>query len=363
MVNSIDNSKRDSIATQLANLTAMQELLITYGSAILKIHQLKSYEDILRKTVSDDKNSLNVLDSVILKFGVKPEPTDAVRDLALNSVDLIQQDKLGALEYISEYILTKQRQILICGLLQKAAQVADPDIATTLEPLTAVLSENTSHVNQLSGVFNAIGTLHLTGEEPRTGIWEQIKDTVATVSDATANFAASLSSKPNVIDVIKADHVKVNTLLGELESAKDPKRREEFFGQIFKDFAAHSAAEEKVFYPRIQHILGLNELVKDARREHDAVKSELSDIRKLEAGTQAFMNRVTKMKEKIQHHVKEEENFIFPLVEAAFSASQLEKLGDDFCAAKAEVVYDDAERVIKQRSTPPIVYSTPSDIR
>ena len=47
----------------------------------------------------------------------------------------------------------------------------------------------------------------------------------------------------------------------------------------------------------------------------------------IDANSYAFMSKVNELKEKVEHHVKEEENEMFPLAENNMSGEELDRLG------------------------------------
>ena len=69
------------------------------------------------------------------------------------------------------------------------------------------------------------------------------------------------------------------------------------------------------------------DVVGEAYEEHAVAKYALSRLLDAKPGDETFKARVTTLKELILHHVEEEEEELFPKVEKALSAEQLNELG------------------------------------
>lgn len=113
----------------------------------------------------------------------------------------------------------------------------------------------------------------------------------------------------NVVELIKADHRKVEELFAQYESNHD----EEVAAEIVKELHAHAAAEESIVYP-VMEAQGAeaNELEDHAQREHDKIKEALSHV---EAATDDKSTHMAKLKEVVEHHVKDEEDEFLPAFE------------------------------------------------
>jgi len=74
MAVTLDDTKRNAIASKLADMKAIQELLISAEQQLMsEINDDESRKDIQKMLDSDQKN-LGVLDTVIVQYGVKGQP-------------------------------------------------------------------------------------------------------------------------------------------------------------------------------------------------------------------------------------------------------------------------------------------------
>ena len=131
--------------------------------------------------------------------------------------------------------------------------------------------------------------------------------------------------------ILKKDHRVVSGLMMTLEMT--PKfsgmARKSLFNQIRADLMVHTQVEEEIFYPAIRNLAfgGESGKVDEAYREHQTVKDLLNQMSNMDATSDEFDRKLMELKENIQHHVEEEENEMFPLVNSRMSDERLEDIG------------------------------------
>jgi hemerythrin-like domain-containing protein len=132
----------------------------------------------------------------------------------------------------------------------------------------------------------------------------------------------------NAMDLLKADHEVVEGLFREVE-ATDRGGHADLFVQIKTELEAHAHIEETHFYPAIQEDGSdeLVELVSDALKEHEQAKAFLGELSVAAVNSDGFEGLLAKLIEDVRHHVQEEENEMFPLVESEFDEGSLDELG------------------------------------
>jgi hemerythrin superfamily protein len=125
--------------------------------------------------------------------------------------------------------------------------------------------------------------------------------------------------------LLEQQHRKVEGIFAKLEDkADDAHAKQALVQELANDLAAHMTIEQELFYPAVRAIDAT--LVAESLEEH--ALAELGLRRLLAARAEdAFKARVTALKELIQHHVKEEEETLFPEVGKAIEADKLEQLG------------------------------------
>jgi iron-sulfur cluster repair protein YtfE (RIC family) len=96
--------------------------------------------------------------------------------------------------------------------------------------------------------------------------------------------------------------------------------------EVATELAAHMVCEETIFYPAIQE--AKPDLVWESYEEHAVAQLELKRLLLTDGDDPRFKARAVALSELIRHHVEEEEETLFPLVEKHFEASMLDDLGE-----------------------------------
>jgi hemerythrin superfamily protein len=127
--------------------------------------------------------------------------------------------------------------------------------------------------------------------------------------------------------LLRKQHAEVKTLFGNFKSADGDEQRLELFEQIADALAAHCVIEEKLFYPSV-YVGPLKELLQEAVEEHLAAKRLIADLLDLEPEDEQFDAKMTLLEEEIEHHVRQEEDQLFPKVKKTFALEDLSALGE-----------------------------------
>ena len=158
---------------------------------------------------------------------------------------------------------------------------------------------------------------------------EREKGALATLVDKAADVVTSImpSGRRNAIDLLKDDHERVQSLFDQVKSSDD-KRHPALFEKIKKELDLHAHIEETIFYPKLKADgdKDLVDIVLEGIEEHRQAKMFLREIDALNADSSKFEPKLKVLMEDIEHHVKEEEGEMFPLVEDQFNADVLDDL-------------------------------------
>lgn len=140
----------------------------------------------------------------------------------------------------------------------------------------------------------------------------------------------------DAIALLKNDHRTVEKLFKDFEDAKGEGRKEKLARRICLELSVHTKIEEEIFYPACEGKIDGDQL-KEAYVEHDAAKLLMAEI---EAGNgesdEFFDAKVQVLSEQIEHHVKEEEDELFPEVRKA--DIDLTALGEQLADRKKELM-------------------------
>ncbi|MGH8002167.1 MAG: hemerythrin domain-containing protein, partial [Brasilonema sp.] len=245
MVATLDDTKRSAIAIKLADLKALQQLLIENEEQLIKKVSDQEIADRLRKFLEDDRKNLGVLETVIGQYGIQAEPEKTITEMIKKVRELQQGSELTLYDKVFQHELLKHQQVMTGLTVHKAAQKVGADVMLAIGPLNTINFENRAHQEQLKGILEILGVRELTGQDADQGIWARVQDAMAAVGGVFGSAVTQNTDKKdmNIQDAIRLDHGKVNTLFTELLASNDPQKIQEFFGQIYKDLSAHAEAE------------------------------------------------------------------------------------------------------------------------
>jgi hemerythrin superfamily protein len=141
----------------------------------------------------------------------------------------------------------------------------------------------------------------------------------------------------DAIELLKADHRKVQDLFQKYENTSDQKTKQQIAAQVFTELEAHAQLEETVFYPAFAQEADQEgkQLVEEARQEHQTVKDLIAELRDLD-DHEEFAAKFQELMENVEHHVQEEEHEMFPKAEEELEA-QLEDLRDEMQELKQQL--------------------------
>lgn len=126
---------------------------------------------------------------------------------------------------------------------------------------------------------------------------------------------------PNGIDLIIADHERVDALFTEFAETGEPT----LVGRIVDALAAHDQAEHSALYPLAGHVLGDAGLIERSAAAHSGVKQLVDRLTQLEGAP--LTEAVADLAEAVRLHVQDEERTLLPALATACSPAQLEGLG------------------------------------
>jgi hemerythrin superfamily protein len=148
---------------------------------------------------------------------------------------------------------------------------------------------------------------------------------------------AKKAKKQDAIELLKRDHADVKKAFKDFEKAKykDPNACKEFVASICNAIEMHAKVEEEIFYPAVRAKIRHDDLMNEAQVEHNSAKQLIAEISKLSGDDPMLKAHAQVLAEYIQHHVREEENEMFPKVKRA--KLDLEGLAEQMLARKDEL--------------------------
>src|SRR4028119_658624 len=331
MVLTLDDTKRLAIAAKLADMKALQNLLINNEQQFIQ----NCTDDIrkpLQAMLEDDQKNMGVLDTVIVQYGIPSKPKESTQKIIEQVQKLMKGSELTLFEKVSQHELLKHKQTMAGLLIHKAAQVVGADIEAAITPLNTVNVENRAHQEQLKGILEILGVRELTGKDPDQGVWARVQDAMAAMTGIIGGAVTRTKDEMNITEIISMDHRKTDTLFMEIASTDDPQKLQEFFGQLYKDLSVHAEAEEQIVYPAVRSYYGNTQELFD---EQAQMKQMLAQIKALNPTSSDFKAQIKQLQTVVQDHVKEEENDMFPQIRRHLSEAQMEQMATQFKEAKS----------------------------
>lgn len=135
--------------------------------------------------------------------------------------------------------------------------------------------------------------------------------------------------------LLRADHKLVNDLFDQFESSRSSAKKQALALEICKELTVHAQIEEEIFYPAVQVALKDKTLVPEAKVEHETLKYLIEQIEGESPDSELWEAKVKVLSEYVKHHVKEEQNELFPKVKA--SKLDLIELGAQLAERKEEL--------------------------
>lgn len=145
----------------------------------------------------------------------------------------------------------------------------------------------------------------------------------------------------NAIELLKADHERVKTLLGQLSESTERgvKKRTDLLNKLEMELSIHTRMEEEILYPAFKEAGKKEEDVMyyEAKEEHRTVDSlVLPDLKTTDPATPEFTGRVKVVKELLEHHIEEEEAEMFPKAKKLLGNAKLDELGEQMEIMKSQ---------------------------
>jgi hypothetical protein len=144
-------------------------------------------------------------------------------------------------------------------------------------------------------------------------------------------------SRNDAIALLKADHRQVEEWFEQFEKARDDNKRQTLATQICNALKVHTQIEEEIFYPAFLEATDDKDTHHEAEIEHEGATKLIAEIEDSSPDDDYFQSKVKVLSEMIKHHVKEEERSGGMFSEARDSDMDLDALGEQLAARKAEL--------------------------
>ena len=145
------------------------------------------------------------------------------------------------------------------------------------------------------------------------------------------------AASPNAFELLEQDHREVEEWFDEYDEVKADDKKRELAEKICMALKVHAQIEEEIFYPQAREVTSDNDLIDEAVVEHATVKNNLiGEIEAMEVGEELYDAKLRVLGEMVKHHIREEEEELFPELEAA--QMDLDAVGKEIAERKEELM-------------------------
>jgi len=136
------------------------------------------------------------------------------------------------------------------------------------------------------------------------------KDTTMTIADKKSPGKSTKAK--DATTMLRADHKLVSGLFEKYEKAHATTEKKRLVALICTELSVHAQVEEEIFYPAVKAALKDKLLVPEAVVEHASLKALIAEVEGVEPDGEMFDAKIKVLGEYVKHHVKEEQNEMFP---------------------------------------------------
>lgn len=147
---------------------------------------------------------------------------------------------------------------------------------------------------------------------------------------------------PDVVDLIKAQHRLIDSLLDQAEEAEGAERIA-VLRKVSDLLKPHSEAEESFVYPSIrEHDSSEADEVKDGTAEHHHIEGVMEELLAEDPDGPGWDGKLAALIGELRHHVEEEEEDLLPVLSEKASDAERAELGARFAEATGSTAEETA---------------------
>lgn len=155
----------------------------------------------------------------------------------------------------------------------------------------------------------------------------------AGIKGAAKQAKTALKGQTGIFDTLAKEHGLVSSLMNQVREG-DVETRRQLFPKIRAELISHAHAEEEEFYSVLLGYEETREIALHSMDEHEEIERLVDEIDSVEVESEAWMRAFEQMRERVEQHVQEEENELFPLARDALERAELAELDDRFMHEK-----------------------------
>lgn len=130
---------------------------------------------------------------------------------------------------------------------------------------------------------------------------------------------------------LEADHDTQRSLFKKAaETEGDTEERRELWRKIKIELEAHASAEEQTFYAELMSRPDGSDKARHSVAEHKEAADLIEEIDDTSMSSPGWLQRLKHLQERVEHHVDEEEDEVFPLAKKLIASDRAEALVGEF---------------------------------
>jgi len=135
----------------------------------------------------------------------------------------------------------------------------------------------------------------------------------------------------NIYEAIRNDHDIQRNLLDKLvDTSGDTKTRSDLFKELRKELTLHANAEERHFYKPLIPTDMMQDHARHGIAEHHEIDELIEALENTEMDSSAWLKVAKDLKEKVEHHLEDEEHTFFQLSGKVFDNNQKKELATKY---------------------------------
>ena len=185
MAATLDATKKNAIARKLADMKALQNLMISNEEKLLSAcTDNNKVTESLNDMLKDDRKSLDAINDAITDLEMASDPSDTVTNMIDTIEGIMSGNHLDLYEKFLQHEGLKHQLVMTGLLVHKAAQATDGILQKVIDPINKVNFRNRAHQEQLKGAIYLYGVHQLVGTDPDDGVWAAAEDAIAALKGA-----------------------------------------------------------------------------------------------------------------------------------------------------------------------------------
>lgn len=174
-----------------------------------------------------------------------------------------------------------------------------------------------------------------TTQRKSTASRRAVPPAIARAAREMSKMMEGQSAPSDAIALLEKDHREVEAMFEKFETLESKAEKGQLAAKICLALTVHTMIEEELLYPPAHDEIE-EDVVDEAIVEHNGAKQLIAEIEAMKPSEHLYDAKVKVLSEYIKHHVKEEQDEMFPQLRS--SDIDLEDLGEQLMQRKVELL-------------------------